>query len=168
LALNLTGADGTSLREKWRDGPASYLGLTIAGFPNLFTVNGPGSPSVLTNMITSIEHHVDWIADCLAHMRAHGLERMDTDPDAEAAWAEQVRQVADMTLYPKANSWYMGANVPGKPRMFMAWVGGSDVYRARCAQIAEIGYPGLRFTAAPKTDTQQRAAREPQMGDHAR
>ena len=163
LALNITGAGGRALKDAWQDGPASYLGLMIAGFPNLFTVNGPGSPSVLTNMIASIEHHVDFIAGCIAHMRAEGLERVEADADAQAAWTEEVRRVADKTLYPRANSWYMGANVPGKPRVFLAYVGGFDVYQDRCAQVVESGYSGLRFAPAPKT----RGAAAALVGDQA-
>jgi cyclohexanone monooxygenase len=153
LALNITGAGGLGLKDAWRDGPATYLGLMVAGFPNLFTVNGPGSPSVLTNMITSIEHHVDLIAGCIGHMREAGLARVEAEPDAQGAWTAEVRQVADMTLYPRANSWYMGANVPGKPRVFLAYVGGFDLYQDRCAQVVGDGYAGLRFTPGPKART---------------
>jgi cyclohexanone monooxygenase len=148
LAMNIEGAGGLKLKDAWGHGPHAYLGLMMSGFPNLFTVNGPGSPSVLTNMIASIEHHVDWIAEAIAHMQARGLERMEPDPEAEAAWAEEVRQVADLTLYPRANSWYMGANVPGKPRVFLAYVGGFDVYQARCQQIVAEDYKGFRFSNA--------------------
>jgi cyclohexanone monooxygenase len=150
LALNITGTGGRTLKEGWKDGPATYLGLAISGFPNLFTVNGPGSPSVLTNMIASIEHHVDWIADCIGYMRKTGLERIEATPEAQAAWTEEVRQVAEHTLYPRANSWYMGANVPGKPRVFLAYVGGLDTYAARCGQVVEQDYSGFRFTPAPR------------------
>jgi cyclohexanone monooxygenase len=148
LAMNIEGAGGLKLKDAWAHGPHTYLGLMMSGFPNLFTVNGPGSPSVLTNMIASIEHHVDWIAETIAHMQARGLERMEPEPDAEAAWAEEVRQVASMTLYPRANSWYMGANVPGKPRVFLAYVGGFDVYQARCQQVADESYKGFRFSTS--------------------
>jgi cyclohexanone monooxygenase len=150
LALNLTGTGGRSLKDGWKDGPATYLGLAIAGFPNLFTVNGPGSPSVLTNMIASIEHHVDWIADILGYMRQNGLERAEATADAQAAWTQEVAMVADRTLYPRANSWYMGANVPGKPRVFLAYVGGLDIYMDRCAKIADQDYSGFKFTPSPK------------------
>jgi len=151
LAMNIHGAGGCSLRDAWKDGPTSYLGLTIAGFPNLFTVNGPGSPSVLTNMIASIEHHVDLIADSIAYMQERGLERIEPEREAEAAWAEEVRLVADHTLYPLANSWYMGANVPGKPRVFLAYVGGFDVYQERCKSIVAEGFKGFRLAGAAST-----------------
>jgi cyclohexanone monooxygenase len=101
-------------------------------------------------MISSIEHHVEWIADCIAHMRKNGLDRIEATPEAQAAWTAEVAMVAEHTLYPRANSWYMGANVPGKPRVFLAYVGGLDVYAGRCSQVAEDDYSGFRFTPAPK------------------
>jgi cyclohexanone monooxygenase len=120
----------------------------IAGFPNLFTVNGPGSPSVLANMIPTIEQHVDWIAEAIAHMRREGLDRVEVDPPAEAAWGKEVQEVANRTLYPRAKSWYMGDNVSGKPRMFLAYVGGFDTYTARCEEIAKGGYQGFRLSSS--------------------
>jgi cyclohexanone monooxygenase len=146
LAMNIEGAGGRKLREDWRDGPAAYLGLMVAGFPNLFTVNGPGSPSVLCNMIPTLEHHVDWIADCIARMRRDGLSRIDVDPPAQEAWASEVQMVASKTLFPQARSWYMGDNVSGKPRMFLAYVGGFVDYTDRCEEIAKAGYQGFRLT----------------------
>ncbi len=143
LALGITGMDGRKLAEEWKDGPSSYLGLAISGFPNLFTVNGPSSPSVLTNMIPSIEHHVEWITDCIAHMQGNGFDRIGAEPEAEAAWADETRKVADKTLYPKANSWYMGANVEGKPKVFMAYIAGFDAYQDRCEEIEKAGYQGF-------------------------
>jgi cyclohexanone monooxygenase len=148
LAMNIHGAGGTPLTEVWEHGPSSYLGLMMAGFPNLFTVNGPGSPSVLANMIPTIEHHVDWIADCIVHMREKGAERVEAQPEAQTAWAAEVAEVANKTLYPLARSWYMGDNVPGKPRMFLAYVGGFNTYTARCEEIAKGGYKGFQFSAA--------------------
>ena len=148
LAMNITGIGNRTLKDVWTHGPASYLGLMIAGFPNFFTVNGPGSPSVLANMVSAIEHHVDWIADCLAHTQANELCRVEAEPDAQANWVDEVRRVADMTLFPRANSWYIGANVPGKPRVFMAYPGGLQNYRDRCSRIVTDGYTGFRFTAA--------------------
>jgi cyclohexanone monooxygenase len=148
LAMNIHGARGAPLGEAWEHGPSSYLGLMMAGFPNLFTVNGPGSPSVLANMIPTIEHHVDWIADCIVHMREAGAERVEAAPEAQTAWAAEVAEVANKTLYPLARSWYMGDNVPGKPRMFLAYVGGFNTYTARCEEIAKGGYKGFRFSAA--------------------
>jgi cyclohexanone monooxygenase len=147
LAIDIRGRGGRSLREKWADGPRSYLGLAIAGFPNLFTITGPGSPSVLSNMIVSIEQHVDWIADCLAHLAAHGLDTIEATAAAEDAWGAHVDEVGRGTLYPLANSWYVGANIPGKPRVFMPYVGGVGVYRQRCDEIAARGYEGFALTA---------------------
>ena len=146
LRIDITGRSGVRLADAWADGPRCYLGLMVAGFPNLFTITGPGSPSVLTNMIVSIEQHVDWIADCLADLRARGTAVMEAEPDAQEAWVAHVNEVADKTLFPQANSWYMGANVPGKPRVFMPYVGGFANYRRRCAEIAAAGYTGFRLS----------------------
>jgi cyclohexanone monooxygenase len=146
LALNIQGVDGKLLRDAWKKGPSSYLGLMMAGFPNLFTCNGPGSPSVLANMIPTIEHHVDWIADCIAHLRRHNVASIEATPEAQAAWADVVRDVANMTLYPLAKSWYMGDNVPGKPHIFLAYVGGLSNYFDRCSEIVSAGYAGFRLT----------------------
>ena len=141
--IAISGVGGQTLAEKWRDGPRSYLGLAPAGFPNLFLITGPGSPSVLSNMVVSIEQHVDWIADCMAHLRAHQLERVEATEEAEEAWVGMVAQLADFTLFPKANSWYVGANVDGKPRVFMPYVGGVHTYRQYCDQVVEGGYVGF-------------------------
>ena len=138
------GRDGLSLEDKWADGPKTYLGLTVAGFPNLFTITGPGSPSVLSNMVVSIEQHVDWICDCLDHLRSEGLDVIEPTETAEAGWVQHVNDFGDITLYPKANSWYMGANVPGKPRVFLPYVGGVDTYRTICDEVVEPRLPRLR------------------------
>ncbi|NUR91930.1 MAG: NAD(P)/FAD-dependent oxidoreductase [Nonomuraea sp.] len=143
LNLDIRGKGGLSLREKWHAGPRAYLGLVSAGFPNLFMITGPGSPSVLSNMIVSIEQHVDWIADCLRDLEGRTI---DADPIAEDAWVAHVGEVAGFTLFPRANSWYMGANIPGKPRVFLPYVGGVDVYRAKCDQVAADGYEGFTLT----------------------
>lgn len=143
--VDIRGTDGLELRRKWADGPRTYLGLTVAGFPNLFLITGPGSPSVMSNMIVSIEQHVDWIMDCLEHARDGGHTRIEARPDAEAAWAAHVNDVANATLFPKANSWYMGANVPGKPRVFLPYIGGVGPYRQRCDEVADAGYEGIEF-----------------------
>ena len=137
LAIDVRGRDGVSLREKWSGGPRTYLGLATAGFPNLFLVTGPGSPSVLSNMVVSIEQHVEWIADCIAHLRARGLGTIEATDAAEDAWVTHVNQVADATLFPRAASWYAGANIPGKPRVFMPYLGGVRPYRAHCAGVAQ-------------------------------
>jgi cation diffusion facilitator CzcD-associated flavoprotein CzcO len=143
LAIDVRGRNGLSLRQKWADGPRSYLGLAVAGFPNLFMITGPGSPSVLSNMIVSIEQHVDWIADCVAHLDARGRATIEAEPAAEEAWMAHVDEVGRSTLYPLANSWYMGANIPGKPRTFMPYVGGVGAYRQKCDEIAAAGYAGF-------------------------
>ena len=131
------------MQDIWRDGPQSYLGLMVAGFPNLFTVNGPSSPSVLANMLQTIEHHVDWMSDCIDHMGKHGQTRIEADPAAQTAWAQEVADMAETTLFTKANSWYMGANVPGKPRVFMMYIGGLDRYVDRVEDIVQAGYQGF-------------------------
>ncbi|MBW6401480.1 NAD(P)/FAD-dependent oxidoreductase [Roseomonas sp. HJA6] len=150
LAIDIAGRGGVTLRDAWADGPVSYLGLMVAGFPNLFTITGPGSPSVLSNMMVSIEQHVDWIADALAAMRARGATSIEAAPDAQDDWVRQVAEVGASTLYPRANSWYMGVNVPGKPQVFMPYVGGVGTYREICDDIAARGYAGFRLTAAPE------------------
>ena len=127
-----------------------------AGFPNLFIITGPGSPSVLSNMIVSIEQHVDWITDCIAWMRDRGLDAMEARTDAEDKWVAHVNEVAHTTLYPQANSWYMGANIPGKPQIFMPYIGGVGAYRQICNEIAANGYEGFAMVAAPPV--QQRAS----------
>jgi cyclohexanone monooxygenase len=137
---------GTVLREHWAGGPLTYLGLMVSGFPNMFMVTGPGSPGVKTQMIASIEQHVDWIADTIDHLAAHQLDRIEPTPKAEMEWVNHVNAVADSTLYPLANSWYVGANIPGKPRVFMPYVGGFDRYKKRCDEIAAAGYPGFTLS----------------------
>jgi cyclohexanone monooxygenase len=145
--IDIRGRGDLGLAEKWAEGPRTYLGLMTAGFPNLFMITGPGSPSVLSNMIVSIEQHVDWLSDCLAHLRTRGLTTIEAVPEAEEAWVAHVNEVADRTLYPQAASWYMGANVPDKPRVFMPYIGGVGVYREKCAEIAAKGYEGFRLSA---------------------
>jgi cyclohexanone monooxygenase len=141
--LGIEGRGGVPLKQAWADGPESYLGLAAPGFPNLFTVNGPSSPSVLTNMILSLEQHVDWIAGCIDTMRRKGFDTIEARKDATHEWAEHTAMVADSTLFTKANSWYMGANVAGKPRMFLAYIGGFDNYAARCDAVAANGFEGF-------------------------
>src|SRR5262245_5705094 len=134
---------GAVLRDHWEGGPLTYLGIMVSGFPNMFIVTGPGSPGVKTQMIASIEQHIDWIADCIGHMRGCGFDRIEASPQAEHDWVEHVNKVAHSTLYPLANSWYMGANIPGKPRVFMPYVGGYDRYKRHCDAIAAGGYEGF-------------------------
>jgi cation diffusion facilitator CzcD-associated flavoprotein CzcO len=148
LAMNITGRNGERLQDAWKDGPRTYLGLGVAGFPNLFTITGPLSPSVLANMPTAIEQHVDWIADCIGHMRAKGLSTIEPLAEAQEKWGIHTAQVAEGTLYPKANSWYFGSNIPGKPRAFGVYLGGFANYREQCSAIAAKGYEGFRFENA--------------------
>jgi cyclohexanone monooxygenase len=155
--IDIRGRDGQTLNQKWAEGPKTYLGLMSAGFPNLFIITGPGSPSVLSNMIVSIEQHVDWITDCIAYMRANGLDTMEAKRDAEDKWVAHVNEVAHTTLYPQANSWYMGANIPGKPQIFMPYIGGVGAYRQICNDVAARGYEGFAMTAANEP-ARQRAA----------
>jgi cyclohexanone monooxygenase len=146
--IDISGRNGQTLNQKWAEGPKTYLGLMSAGFPNLFIITGPGSPSVLSNMIVSIEQHVDWITDCIAYMRDRGFEAMEANRNAEDSWVAHVNEVAHTTLYPQANSWYMGANIPGKPQIFMPYIGGVGAYRQICNDVAAKGYEGFAMTAA--------------------
>jgi cation diffusion facilitator CzcD-associated flavoprotein CzcO len=148
-AVDIRGRHGVLLADEWRAGPRTYLGLSVAGFPNMFTITGPLSPSVLTNMVVSIEQHVEWVSDCIAHLRANGLGVIEATPEAEAGWVEHVAEVGAMTLFPRADSWYMGANVPGKARYFLPYVGGVGPYREVCDGVAASGYQGFTMTAEP-------------------
>jgi cation diffusion facilitator CzcD-associated flavoprotein CzcO/acetyl esterase/lipase len=145
VAVDITGREGLTLAHKWAHGPRTYLGLMTTGFPNFFTITGPGSPSVLSNMVVSIEQHVDWLSGCLVHMRAQHLDVVEPTPVAEAGWVQHVNDCGDITLYPRANSWYMGANVPGKPRMLLPYVGGVDRYRRTCDEVVSRDYLGFAF-----------------------
>ena len=144
--LNLIGEQGKTFQQLWHSGPTSYLGLMTVGFPNLFTITGPGSPSILTNVIVSIEQHVDWIADCLAHMDRHGHTRIEAQQSAQDQWVKHVQEVANGTLFVTANSWYMGANIPGKPRVFLPYIGGFSTYAAHCQEVVKKGYEGFDFS----------------------
>ena len=144
-AIDFRGRNGVGLRDKWANGARSYLGIAIAGFPNLFTITGPFSPSVFANMPTAIEQHVDWIAECLQYMRAREYSTVEAVVDAEDGWVEHTAALVNGTLYPKANSWYLGANIPGKTREFGVYVGGFGNYRDRCNLIAQTGYEGFRI-----------------------
>lgn len=146
LAIDITGAGGLTMEQAWADGPATYLGLQIAGFPNLFTVTGPGSPSVLSNMPVSIEQHVEWIADCIAHLEKAGATKIEPTSAAVADWVAHVNAAANATLLPTVkHSWYLGANIPGKPRVFMPYAGGLTKYRAICDEVAAEGYKGFQI-----------------------
>ena len=145
LSVDIRGRGGRPLAEKWAAGPRTYLGLGVAGFPNLFTITGPGSPSVLSNMIPSIEQHVEWIADCMAWLRERDVACIEATADAEEAWVLHVNEVAGETLFPTCNSWYLGANVPGKPRVFMPYLG-FPPYVEKCDEVAAKGYEGFALT----------------------
>jgi cyclohexanone monooxygenase len=147
--IDIAGRNGQTLNQKWAEGPKTYLGLMSAGFPNLFIITGPGSPSVLSNMIVSIEQHVDWITEAIGWMRERDLVAIEADKDAEDKWVAHVNEVAHSTLYPQANSWYMGANIPGKPQIFMPYIGGVGAYRQICNDVAAKGYEGFAMSAAP-------------------
>ena len=148
VRMDIRGRDGLSLAKAWAAGPRNYLGLQVAGFPNLFTVTGPGSPSVLCNMPVAIEQHVEWITDCIGHMRKHGLKRIEPRDEAVDSWVAQVNAAAAATLLPQAtHSWYLGANVPGKPRVFMPYAGGMAHYRKICADVAARNYEGFTLSA---------------------
>jgi cyclohexanone monooxygenase len=145
-AIDIRGRNGAALKDKWAEGPKTYLGLMIAGFPNLFIVTGPGSPSVLCNMAVAIEQHVEWISDCIGYLGERQIGAIEATPEAENNWVAHVNEVADMTLYPQANSWYLGANIPGKPRVFMPYIGGFPVYKQACDDIAAKNYEGCVLT----------------------
>ncbi|MFJ8925660.1 alpha/beta hydrolase fold domain-containing protein [Streptomyces sp. NPDC102364] len=164
-ALDIRGLDGVPLREEWAAGPRTYLGVASAGFPNLFMITAPGSPSVLSNMIVSIEQHVDWITDAIDHARRTGVVRIEAERDAQDKWVDHVNEAAQATLYPRAASWYMGANVPGKPRIFMPYVGGVGPYRDICDAVAEDGYRGfaLTRTARPRPAAGTRHLVDPEI-----
>ncbi len=149
LSIDIRGKNQLALKDKWEAGPRTYLGLQVAGFPNLFTITGPGSPSVLSNMIVSIEQHVDWIADCISHMDARQLRTIEATESAEQSWIEHVNTVANGTMLtaPSCNSWYLGANIPGKPRIFMPYVGGVGTYRQKCDEVAANDYEGFELSA---------------------
>ncbi|MBO1075848.1 flavin-containing monooxygenase [Roseomonas marmotae] len=147
LSIDISGRDGIALKDAWAAGPRSYLGLQVADFPNLFTITGPGSPSVLTNMPVAIEQHVDWITRCIQHMRQNGLSRIEAQPEAAEKWVAHVNDAANATLLPQANSsWYLGANVPGKPRVFMPYAGGMANYARVCEEVAAKDYEGFELS----------------------
>jgi cyclohexanone monooxygenase len=152
FAIDIRGRGGVVLKEKWAAGPRTYLGLATAGFPNLFLITGPGSPSVLSNMLVSIEQHVEWIADCLRYLGDRDVACIEAELVAEDTWVEHVNEVANRTLYPRANSWYMGANIPGKTRIFTPYVGGVGAYRRKCEEVAGQGYAGFTLEQASRPE----------------
>jgi cation diffusion facilitator CzcD-associated flavoprotein CzcO/acetyl esterase/lipase len=145
-AVDITGRNGVALKDKWANGPQTYLGLTTVDFPNLFFITGPGSPSVLSNMAVSIEQHADWVLDCLGHLGTGGFDVIEPTETAEAGWTQHVNDCADITLYRTANSWYMGANVPGKPRVFLPYCAGVDFYHLSCNEVVARDYLGFRLS----------------------
>jgi cation diffusion facilitator CzcD-associated flavoprotein CzcO len=146
MNVDIRGRGGARLRERWAGGPSSYLGLAMADFPNLFTVTGPGSPSVFTNMLPTIEQHVNWIADCIGYMNTRNYRCIEATPDAERDWWEHVQEVGNVGLKGTTDSWYIGANVEGKARVFMPYLGGYPQYCERCEEIVADGYKGFAFS----------------------
>jgi cation diffusion facilitator CzcD-associated flavoprotein CzcO len=148
LAMDIRGRDGLTLQDKWEAGPRNYLGLTVHGFPNMLTITGPGSPSIVAVTTLAIEQHVETAADAIVYMREHGYEVIEASVEAEDAWVDHVNEVASHTLYPQANSWYLGANIPGKPRVFMPYVGGLHTFDQKCKEVAANGYEGFELRGA--------------------
>lgn len=154
LSIDIRGEGGRSLKQQWADGPSAYLGLMLSGFPNLFVVTGPGSPAVKSNMFHSIEQHVEWIADCLGFLQANDLTHIEPDATAERQWIEHVAEVANRTLAPTVESWYMGTNIPGKPRVFTSYMAGVSTYRRKCEAVVANGYEGFVLSSfAGRVDT---------------
>jgi len=141
--MDIRGRNGLPLKDVWAAGPLTYLGVSTAGFPNMFMITGPGSPSVLSNMPVSIEQHVEWIGDVVEYMRSNGIATFEAQEQAQADWVAHVNELASMTMYMQANSWYLGANIPGKPRVFMPYVGGVGAYRQKCDEVTAAGYEGF-------------------------
>jgi cyclohexanone monooxygenase len=160
--LGIKGRGGRELAQEWQDGPETYLGVAVAGYPNLFMVTGPQSPSVLSNMPVSIEQHVEWITECIAYMRRNKLASIEATPEAQDAWVAHVAEIVSATLMPKANSWYMGANIEGKARRFLPYLGPEGVggYRKKCAEVAENGYEGFVFASQKHGGTMHPIAAE--------
>jgi len=151
--IDIRGRNGLTLKEKWAAGPRTYLGITTVGFPNFLMITGPGSPSVLANMIQSIEQHVDWMIDCIAHMRDVGAATIEPTLAAEDEWVEHVNEVAEISLRSTCSSWYVGANVPGRPRVFMPYIGGFPIYVQKCNEVMTNGFEGFEIDRAKPTKT---------------
>lgn len=162
VGVNITGKNGLTLKKKWEAGPLTYLGLTSVGFPNLFMITGPGSPSVLSNMMISIEQHVDWIRDTLVDMREQGYETIEPTPVAEEGWRVHCGDCADITIFQETDSWYMGANVPGKPRVLFPYIGGVGRYRNTCDEVRKKGYLGFELNGPGKKSRQDGIVRQVQ------
>ena len=144
--IDIRGRGDKSLKAKWAERPRTYLGVASQGFPNMFMITGPGSPSVLGNMPTSIEQHVDWICDCITHMRQAGAATIEPNQQAEESWGAHVQELANDTLFVQVDSWYLGANIPGKPRVFLPYIGGFGAYRTLCNEVAEKDYEGFSLS----------------------
>jgi cyclohexanone monooxygenase len=154
--IRITGRNGLTLSGKWRAGPRAYLGIASVGFPNLFMITGPGSPSVLASMIQAIEQHVDWLADCLGHMRDVGATSIEPALEDEDAWVEHVNEVSTVSLRSTCSSWYVGANIPGRPRVFMPYIGGFPVYVQKCNEVMSGGFDGFVLEGAPDSNAAPR------------
>lgn len=141
--MHIIGRDGVVLKDKWGEGPSTFMGLAVHGFPNMFTINGPGSPSALVNMVTGAEHHVEWIADCLIHLKKSEADTIEVEKPAEDAWVVHNSEVGNASLRSACDSWYVGANIPGKPRVFMPYLGGFPAYAEKCDAVARVGYEGF-------------------------
>jgi cyclohexanone monooxygenase len=155
--IAITGRNGLTLAEKWRAGPRAYLGIASAGFPNLFTITGPGSPSVLASMIQAIEQHVDWLADCMAHLRDIGASTIEPKREDEDAWVEHVTDVSTVSLRSTCSSWYVGTNIPGRPRVFMPYIGGFPVYVQKCNEVMSGGFEGFVIEGAAASNAAPKA-----------
>jgi cyclohexanone monooxygenase len=154
--IAITGRKGLTLAEKWRAGPRTYLGLASAGFPNLFMITGPGSPSVLASMIQAIEQHVDWLVDCIGHMRDIGAATIEAQVEDEDAWVEHVNEVSKVSLRSTCSSWYVGTNIPGRPHVFMPYIGGFPIYVQKCNEVMNNGFDGFMLEGAAATNTAPR------------
>ena len=152
--IRITGRNGRTLAEKWRAGPRAYLGIASEGFPNLFMITGPGSPSVLASMIQAIEQHVDWLADCLGHMRDVGANSIEPTREDEDAWVEHVNDVSTVSLRSTCSSWYVGTNIPGRPRVFMPYIGGFPVYVQKCNEVMSNGFSGFVLQGGHKANAE--------------
>jgi cation diffusion facilitator CzcD-associated flavoprotein CzcO len=150
--IDIRGRDGRTLRNEWAEGPLTYLGLGVRGFPNMFIITGPGSPSVLSNMVLASEQHLNWLVDCLVHMRERGVTSIEAEQSAVESWVAECNSKASGTLFPQAKSWYMGANIPGKPRVFMPYIGGFAAYGRMLSEVATAGYTGFEFAVAAERE----------------
>ena len=152
--IHITGRNGLTLKEKWEAGPRTYLGLSTVGFPNMFMITGPGSPSVLASMIQAIEQHVDWMADCIGHMGDIGAQSIEATLKYEDDWVDHVNDVAKVSLRSTANSWYLGANIPGRPRVFMPYIGGFPIYVDKCNEVMTNGFEGFLLDGTQNSEAQ--------------